>query len=143
MLGRLIGAAGIGVVGLAALAWWVLESSGVAVVDTQDPDGGVRSTHVWYARTADAVWLEAGRPEHPWYLDVQRDPRLTVRVDDFTGSFDAATVPGEQGHDHVRALLRAKYGLRDRILGWVIDTSPSIAVRLSAAPGTDLSSLPD
>lgn len=135
-LGVAAGAFAIGV-------WWVLESSGVALVATHRPDGDVRSTHVWYAKVGETVWLEAGRPDHPWYLDVQRDPRLTLRVDPFSGVFEAATVPGRQAHDYVRGLLREKYGLRDEILGWAIDTSTSIAVRLTAAPGTDVARLPD
>jgi len=128
---------------LAALVWWVLESSGVAIVETRAADGTTRSTRVWYAKVDDAVWLEAGRPEHPWYRDVQRNPRLVVRAGDFVGDFDAATVPGPKAHAHVRALLRARYGLRDEILGWVIDTSPSIAVRLTPVEGTDAGRLPD
>jgi len=119
---------------LAALAWWVLESSGVAIVETHTPEGGLRSTHVWYARSGDAIWLEAGRPEHPWYQDIRRDPHIVLRADGESGEFDAATVPGRSAHEYVRRILREKYGLRDRLLGWVVDTSPSIAVRLTPIP---------
>jgi len=130
----LLGVAGL--VALAGMAWWVLESSGVAIVETRSADGGIRQTHVWYAETDDGIWLEAGRPEHPWYLDVQRDPRLVLRADGWSGEYEAATVAGQSAHAHVRALLREKYGLRDLILDRVIDTSTSIAVRLTPVAGT-------
>lgn len=130
MIRRIAIAAGLALVAAAALAWWVLESSGVAIVETRAPDGDVRRTHVWYVRAGDAIWLEAGRPEHPWYLDVQRTPRVVLRANGLAGEFDAVTMPGRDAHEHVRALLREKYGLRDRILGLVVDTSGSIAVRL-------------
>jgi hypothetical protein len=123
-------AGGLALGAAAGLAWWVLESSGVAIVETRAPDGEVRRTHVWYVRADDAVWLEAGRPEHPWYLDVQRTPQVVLRADGLAGEFEAVTMPGRDAHAHVRALLREKYGLRDRILGLVVDTSGSIAVRL-------------
>jgi len=127
---RIAIAAGLGLVAAAALAWWVLESSGVAIIETRAPDGEVRRTHVWYVRAGDAVWLEAGRPEHPWYLDVQRTPRVVLRADGRADDFEAVSMPGRDAHAHVRALLREKYGLRDWILGLVVDTSRSIAVRL-------------
>ncbi len=122
---------------VAMLAWWVLESSGVAIVETQPPDGGVRRTHVWYAEVDGVIWLEAGHPENPWYRDIQTNPSLTLHTDSSTGHFRAATVAGRSAHDQVRALLSEKYGLRDRILDWVIDTSPSIAVRLTPVGGGD------
>jgi hypothetical protein len=125
-----------GLVSVAGLAWWVLESSGVAIAETRSADGAIRRTHVWYAETEDGIWLEAGRPDHPWYLDVQRDPRLVLRADGRSGEYEAATVAGQAAHEHVRALLREKYGLRDRILDSVIDTSTSIAVRLTPVAGT-------
>lgn len=121
----------VGLLGLGAPVWWVLESSGVAIVRTRTAEGETRSTHVWYVRADDAIWLEAGRPEHPWYLDIQIDPRIVFDAEGASGEFESATVPGRAAHDHVRELLREKYGVRDRILGWVIDTSPSIAVRLT------------
>ena len=134
-LGRIALGLGVVLLALVAFGWWILESSGVAIVETTTPDGGTRETHVWYAEVDDAIWLEAGRPIHPWYLDIQRDPRLVLRADDIEGEFEAATVPGRRAHDYIRGLLREKYGLRDEILGWLIDTSQSIAVRLDSEPG--------
>jgi hypothetical protein len=135
---RLLAAAVLAMlIAVGMLAWWVLESSGVAIVETHSQGREVRRTHVWYVETDDATWLEAGRPVHPWYLDIQANPRLTLHTDEGRREFDAATVAGRDAHDHVRALLREKYGLRDRILGLVIDVSPSIAVRLTPVGGIE------
>jgi hypothetical protein len=119
------------------LVWWVLESSGVAIVETRGADGELRRTHVWYVRQGQTVWLEAGRPNHGWYKDLQVHPTVQFESSDLSGRFEAATVPGPQAHRYIRALLAEKYGVRDRILGWAVDTSSSIAVRLDpSAPAT-------
>ena len=119
------------------LGWWVVESSGVAIVETRTSDGGTRNTRVWYEHSGDAIWLEAAHPKSPWYLDIQRHPQLVFRPTEARGpgtEFAASTVPGKGAHDFVRGLFREKYGLRDEILGWVVDTSQSIAVRLTPIP---------
>ena len=121
---------GLVVFAIGGIVWWVLESSGVAIVETQRADGSLRRTHVWYVREGNALWLEAGRPGHGWYQDLQAHPKVHFQSPDLSGTFNAATVPGPQAHRYVRRLLAEKYGLRDQILGWAVDTSASIAVKL-------------
>jgi len=46
-----------------------LEASEVAGVTTRTATGERRSTHVWYVEREGALWLEAGSPHNPWFVD--------------------------------------------------------------------------
>jgi hypothetical protein len=117
----------------AATTWWALESGGVAVIETRTLDGSIRSTHVWYAESDGELWLEAGTPENAWFRDVQRNPELTFTAADRSQRFLAEPSDDPSGHARIRSLLRDKYGFRDVWVGFLVDTSRSVAVRLVAA----------
>jgi hypothetical protein len=118
-----------------ATTWWALESGGVAVIETRTPDGGVRSTHVWYTEPDGELWLEAGTPENAWFRDAQQHPALTFTAGGRSARYIARSVDGASGHARIRSLMREKYGLRDRWVGLVVDTSRSVAVRLVPTDG--------
>ncbi|MCP4005284.1 MAG: hypothetical protein GY725_13920 [bacterium] len=113
-----------------ATTWWALESGGVAVVETRSPEGVVRSTHVWYTEPDGVLWLEAGTVDNPWFTDVQEHPELVFRAGGLSGRYVAQRVDAPSGHDKIRSLIRQKYGLRDRWVGLLVDTSGSVAVQL-------------
>jgi hypothetical protein len=114
----------------ALVTWWALESGGVAIVETRAHDGTARFTHVWYAETDGELWLEAGTPENGWFVDIQGHPQLRLAIDDRSQRYTAKPIEDPSGHGRIRALMRGKYGFRDRWVGLVADTSRSIAVRL-------------
>lgn len=105
----------------------------MAVVETRRPDGGTRTTHVWFVEEAGVLWLEAGAPENAWFVDVQREPALRLRASGVSGRYRAHPVPDPVRRAAVRARLREKYGLRDAWVGLFVDASRSIAVRLDPA----------
>ncbi len=113
-----------------ATTWRALESGGVAVIETETPEGTVRSTHVWYTEPDDELWLEAGTPENPWFQDVQQNPVLTFRANGRSARYVARPVDDPSGHSRIRSLIRDKYGFRDRWVGFIVDTSRSVAVQL-------------
>lgn len=117
--------------GFVALTGIALESGGVAIVETRAPDGTTRATHVWFVEHHGALWLEAGAPENGWFQDVQRDPRLRVRV--HGAARDARAEIAPEASADVRARLRAKYGWRDVWVGLLVNASRSVAVRLREA----------
>jgi len=116
-----------------ATTWWALESGGVAVIETRTPEGGVRSTHVWYTEPTQELWLEAGTPENAWFQDVQENPVLTFKTNGHSLRYVARPVDDPSGHRRIRSLIREKYGFRDRWVGFIVDTSRSVAVRLLPA----------
>ncbi len=111
--------------------WWALESGGVAVIHTRTPDGSVRATHVWFVRPNGELWIEAGTPDNPWFRDVRRDPVVSLELDGRRSTYVAEPVDHLHAHSRIRSLLRAKYGRRDRLVGLLVDTSRSVAVRLT------------
>jgi hypothetical protein len=129
MRAALAALAGLGLA-LAALTWWALESGGVAVVETRRPDGGARTTHVWFVEDEGGPWLEAGAPENAWFTDVQREPLLRFSAEGISGRYRARPVPEPARRDALRAQLRAKYGLRDAWVGLFVDPGRSVPVRL-------------
>lgn len=131
---RVLLVSGILIALFVASTWWALESSGVAVLETQTPDGSTRSTHVWYAEPDGKLWLEAGTPTNAWYLDIQTHPVVHFSAPGLSGAYVATPVKEERAHDVVRNLLRQKYGLRDGWIAAIFDTSRSIAVALTRLP---------
>jgi hypothetical protein len=117
--------------GFVAMTWWALESGGVALIETVSPDGSPRETHVWFVEPEDELWLEAGSPDNPWFLDVQRDPSLTIRANGKVRKTLARPSESIADRDRIRSLLRQKYGFRDRWVGLLVDSSKSVAVRLA------------
>jgi hypothetical protein len=118
------------VVAFAAITWLALESGGVAVVETQAADGSRRATHVWFAEPEGELWLEAGSAQNKWYEDLRRSPRLVFRADGRSAEYVATPFEDPAARARVRALLREKYGLRDRWVGLFVDQSRSLVVRL-------------
>jgi hypothetical protein len=119
----------------AGLTWWALESSGVAVLETQRPDGSTRSTHVWHVTHNGMIWLEAGTPENAWFQDVEGSPGVVLRLEGRSAEYLAERVRESSGHATIRTLLREKYGFRDWWVGLLFDTSRSVAVRLIPRAG--------
>ena len=117
-------------VAFAGVTWWALESSRVALLETHRPGGSIRTTHVWYVFHDGGLWLEAGKPENGWYRDVQRSPRLSIAIDGQSAEYRAEPVKRASGHVLIRGLMRQEYGLRDRWVELLFDTSRSVAVRL-------------
>jgi hypothetical protein len=118
--------------GFVAITWWVLESGGVAVIETPMPGGGVRSTHVWFVEPDGELWIEAGTPQNGWYLDVQQSPELRFDAEGRSVRCTARAIEDPGAHDRLRSLLREKYGFRDAWVGLLVEPSGSIALRLES-----------
>lgn len=112
------------------VSWWALESGGVAVIETQTPEGRIRTTHVWFTEPGEELWIEAGSPENPWFQDIQHNPVLRFSANGRSERYIARPVDASSGHGRIRTLIRDKYGFRDRWVGLLADTSRSVAVRL-------------
>jgi hypothetical protein len=124
-----------GAVLLAALAFggltlYALEGQEVVVVRTHAPDGSLRETRTWVADDDGALWIEAAFVERPFYQQMLADPSVEIVRGGVTRRGRAVLVPNPDGHQHVRALLARKYGWADCWVGWLQDTSRSVAVRI-------------
>ncbi len=134
---RLAAGTAIALAAFGSLTLVALEGGRVAVIETVQPDGGARRTHVWFAEHDGAFWIESATAERPFYRDLERAPvaRLLWRESCFEPMADAGRLRAELveepgGHDRVRALLARDYGWADQWIGLLQDTSSSRAVRL-------------
>ncbi len=133
VLKRLVATVGVVLLLLGGITLLALEGQEVVVIRTTAAEGTARLTRVWVAPQGDELWLEAATPERPWYRDVLVSPRVALRRNGHFQAFRAEVVPNPQGHERIRSLLRQKYGLADVWVGFLQDTSRSIAVRLLPA----------
>jgi hypothetical protein len=66
-----------------------------------------------------AAWIRAERPDRLWLAPLRENPRVVVRRGDQDLPYTAVVWNGEGAHESVDALFLAKYGLLDRVSGWV------------------------
>jgi hypothetical protein len=116
---------------LAATTYLALELGEVAIVETMEPDGKPRHTHVWYVEEGDALYLEAGHPDNPWVRELEHMQTLTLASDGVDGEylFEQSQKPGD--HARIRRMMRRKYGWRDWWIGLLFDTSRSRLIELT------------
>lgn len=128
-----------------AVTYAALELGNVAIIETQKEDGTTRTTHVWFVRERNELWLEAGSPSNGWFVDIQRtgELRLTLGTNPFRYRCEIVSKPGVR--EQVRSLLSEKYGWRDTWVGAFVDHEVAIPVKLvpATATGTPASSRKD
>jgi hypothetical protein len=115
------------------LTLYALEGHEVAVVRTAGETGTPRETRVWIVDEGDHAWIEAATPEREFLRDLVARPEAELIRAGTTSRVRAEPLPGAGPHEHLRALLRAKYGLADWWVGLLQDTSRSVAVRIVPA----------
>ena len=123
----------LGLLLCAAVTLYALEGREVVVLRTSDDRGAPRETRVWIADEGDHAWIEAATPEREFYRDLLARPEAELIRGGSTSRVRAEPVPGPGPQQHLRALLRAKYGLADWWVGLLQDTSRSVAVRVAPA----------
>jgi hypothetical protein len=116
------------------LTFFAVEGQEVVVLRTERHDGGIRRTRVWLADEDGVPWIEAAHPERPFYADLVANPQVELERRGEIDRYRATPLPGLEGHRKIREMLRRKYGWADRWLGWIVDTSRSIAIRLDPLP---------
>jgi hypothetical protein len=117
----------------AAVTYAALETGGVAIAETEMEDGTIRSTHVWFARKQNELWLEAGSATNGWFVDVQRTGELELKLGANPFRYKAEIHDKPAARKRVRRLLRQKYGWRDQWVALFVDQEGTIPVRLIAA----------
>jgi len=121
-----------GLVVFVAVTLIALEGREVVVVETAGGDGTHR-TRTWIADDDDGAWIEAANPERPFIADVRQSPTLVLERGGVRRACRAELVPNPDGHEHVRRLLRDRYGWADCWIGLLADTRTSLAVRVRCA----------
>jgi hypothetical protein len=108
--------------------WESLADVAVIEVVTQDADGDLRETKVWfvlldgepYLRTSESRWLE----------NLRRNPELVLRIEGRDYEARVAEVQGDEIVERVDAASREKYGWQERLIHPFRRRTPDI-LRLS------------
>lgn len=130
---RLALAALAGLAVLYALAHGALIEVGreVVVLRTQERDGGWLETRVWIVDDAGTPTVHGA--DSQWMRNLKARPIVEMTRDGVTHRYRAVPVPGP--HPHVHRLLRAKYGIADRWVRFVVpDDERAMPVRLERLP---------
>jgi hypothetical protein len=122
---------GLGLFGLLAATTLVaLEGEEVIVLRTFDSAANVQEARVWVADVEGQTWIEVADARKEFYRRMLANPEVEVVRGEETVRYRAVPDLSRAAHDRIRALLANKYGLADRWVGLLVDTSGSIAVRL-------------
>jgi len=129
---------GVGLLGLGAGVTFVaLEANEVVVLRTFGPTGDELDARVWVVDDGTETWIEIANPEKELYRRVLENPNVEMVRRDEARRFRAVPDTSRASHERVRALLARKYGLADRWIGMLVDTSASVPVRLVPVPAHD------
>jgi hypothetical protein len=101
----------------------VSEVQTVEVV-TLDEDGDQRETTVWLAVVDGQGYIRTGGTR--WGANLERDPQLTLRIEEREWALRIAVVDDEALHERITAAFREKYGFSDSMIGLVRGSNPTI-----------------
>ena len=133
MLKWILAVVGIVVMSFVGITFFALEYGDVAVVETMDKSTGKqRLTHIWHVQTGDQLFLEGGSPTNPWVQDLEYLSTIRLIGNGIDGEYAFVIRDDDDNHAEIRALMRAKYGWRDRWVGIVFDTSKSMLIEVVA-----------
>lgn len=132
---RLAVAAGALVAVLALLGGGVLGLSelGEVVVITTGSGEDRGTTRVWVVDSDGRPWLRAGQPENRWLARLRTHPELEMERGGTVGRYRAVLVETPEARERLNALFAEKYGIADRLIGVLRDSSRVTPIRLDPA----------
>ena len=93
--------------------WPTLAIEEIPHVVTLDLDGSRRITQLWIAQVDGVAYLRTGDTQ--WFANLQRDPRLRLRIGGAEYVCEATTLQDARLADRVHAAFRAKYPRRSAL----------------------------
>ena len=129
---------GLGIVGVLVLwigaALFASRAGEVVVLTTTDPHGAPQQTPLWIVEDGGFSWLRAGSAKAAWLARIRANPSIQIERAGETRVYRGTLVP--EATDEINARMTEKYGIADRVVGWLLPGSRgnSMAVRLDPAP---------
>lgn len=120
---------------LGSLAYLGSPAAGeVVTVTTIDAGGARHKTLVWIVDREGQPWLRAGNAESGWVARLRANPQIEIERNGSTTRYRATPAP--EATAEIDALVRAKYGARDVLVGWLMPGSrkSTLALRLEPEP---------
>jgi len=106
----------------------------VVTVITTRADGDTRSTRLWVVDDGGHAWLRAGVGRVAWVEQAEAAGELDMVRDGATATYGVEVLEDATSRARIHALMRAKYGARDRYIDLIRDGAGSIAIRLDPLP---------
>lgn len=103
-------------------------SGEVAVLYTTDLGGRTFETPLWVVDEGKDVWIRALRPTSPWLDRLIQEPHVQLLRGDVLADYRAT--PLTHRRSRVNALIAARYGWADWLLGKVEDRSGAVPIYL-------------
>ena len=102
----------------------------VVLVTTTDAAGAKHQTPLWIVDRDGQGWLRAGNADSGWVVRVRANPRIEMERSGAITAYRVTPVP--EATPEIDALVRAKYGFKDRLVGWLMPNSrrSTLALRL-------------
>jgi hypothetical protein len=95
--------------------WEAVAGENTIQIITVDLDGATRDTTIWLAVVAGEGYIRTSGTR--WFGNVEREPRVVVRIAGEEYRLRADLVADQDVKDRVEAVFREKYGLWDRLRG--------------------------
>ncbi|HME74062.1 MAG TPA: hypothetical protein VKM54_30005 [Myxococcota bacterium] len=89
------------------------------------------TTKVWIVEEGPTLWIRAGSPSAEWYQRLVQGPGVEIERKGRVTRYRA--IPVKEATPGVNALMAAKYGWADWLIGLVRSRDNAVAVRLDPA----------
>ena len=96
------------------LDWARVEDVGVVEILTNDEDGDLRETKVWFVLIDGTAYLRTNKSR--WLENIRRDPGVRIRIDDTEYVQLARDVSSPEMIERVDEASRAKYGWQEAFI---------------------------
>jgi hypothetical protein len=103
----------------------------VVKITTYDGIGTPFTTKVWIVQEGPTLWIRAGSPNAEWYQRLVQRPGIQVERNGRVTHY--RPIPVKEATPGVNALMAAKYGWADWLIGLVRNRDNAVAVRLDPA----------
>ncbi|HTO06648.1 MAG TPA: nitroreductase/quinone reductase family protein [Myxococcota bacterium] len=104
----------------------------VVMVTTTDASGAKHQTPLWIVDRDGQPWLRAGNAASGWVERVRANPRVEIERNGSTSAYRATPAP--EATAEIDALVRAKYGAKDVLVGWLMPGSRKSTLALRLEP---------
>ncbi len=128
-------AVGIGV-GAVVVGSLSIDEGEVVTLVTRNDAGADQDTALWIVSWNDALYLRASSPRAHWLARLREQPEVTLKRGEATLLFTAIPKDDPQTRAAVNERMAEKYGLADRMWGWLGDRTQSVPILLEPNSGS-------